>query len=137
MCFFLFITMNKPDNIIICVGRQLGSGGHIIAKQLAETFDCKLYDREVLELAAQQSGFSTKVFEQNDEKKGFFESMFHMHVPFVTDGSFYDNGLSQENLFRLQSDAIRKAADQESGVFVGRFEICLRQCCGTRVVRRL
>ena len=75
--------MNKPDNIIICVGRQLGSGGHIIAKQLAETFDCKLYDREVLELAAQQSGFSTKVFEQNDEKKGFFESMFHMHVPFV------------------------------------------------------
>ena len=116
----LFITMNKPDNIIICVGRQLGSGGHIIAKQLAETFDCKLYDREVLELAAQQSGFSTKVFEQNDEKKGFFESMFHMHVPFVTDGSFYDNGLSQENLFRLQSDAIRKAAEQESGVFVGR-----------------
>ena len=112
--------MNKPDNIIICVGRQLGSGGHIIAKQLAETFDCKLYDREVLELAARQSGFSTKVFEQNDEKKGFFESMFYMHVPFVTDGSFYDNGLSQENLFRLQSDAIRKAAEQESGVFVGR-----------------
>ena len=51
--------MNKPDNIIICVGRQLGSGGHIIAKQLAETFDCKLYDRELLELAARQSGFST------------------------------------------------------------------------------
>lgn len=112
--------MNKPENIIICVGRQLGSGGHIIAKQLAKTFDCKLYDREVLALAAQQSGFSAKVFEQNDEKKGFFESMFHMHVPFVTDGSFYDNGLSQENLFRLQSDAIRKAAEQESGVFVGR-----------------
>lgn len=112
--------MNKPENIIICVGRQLGSGGHIIAKQLAKTFDCKLYDREVLALAAQQSGFSAKVFEQNDEKKGFFASMFHMHVPFVTDGSFYDNGLSQENLFRLQSDAIRKAAEQESGVFVGR-----------------
>ena len=64
--------MNKPDNIIICVGRQLGSGGHIIAKQLADTFDCKLYDREVLQLAAQQSGFSTKVFNQNDEKNGFF-----------------------------------------------------------------
>lgn len=112
--------MHTPDNIIICVGRQLGSGGHIIAKQLADTFGCKLYDREVLELAAQQSGFSTEVFEQNDEKKGFFESMFHVHVPFVTDGSFYDNGLSQENLFRLQSDAIRKAAEQEPCVFVGR-----------------
>ena len=102
--------MKTTENIIICVGRQLGSGGHIIAKMLADEFGCKLYDREVLNLAASDSGFSEKVFEQNDEKKGFFESMFHMHVPFVTDGSFYDNGLSQENLFRIQSDATRNRA---------------------------
>ena len=45
--------MNK---IIINVGRQIGSGGHIIAEKLAEDFGCKCYDRELLNLAAKESG---------------------------------------------------------------------------------
>ena len=43
--------MNK---IIINVGRQIGSGGHIIAEKLAEDFGCKCYDRELLNLAAKE-----------------------------------------------------------------------------------
>lgn len=112
--------MKTEEKLIISVGRQLGSGGMIIAKRLAEEFGCKFYDREVLNLAAKESGFSEEFFEKNDERKGFLDQIFHMHVPFVSDSSFYDNGLSQENLFRLQSNAIRKAADEASCVFVGR-----------------
>ena len=108
------------DKLIISVGRQLGSGGRTIAKMLAEEFGCTFYDREVLELAAKESGFSPEFFEKNDERKGFLDQIFHMHVPFISDSSFYDNGLSQENLFRLQSDAIRKAATESPCVFVGR-----------------
>ena len=106
--------------IIINVGRQLGSGGHIIAKMLASDFGCKLYDRELLNLAAKESGFSKDVFEQNDERKGFLKSLFHIHAPYVSDNSFYNNNLSQESLFQFQSDAIRNAADRDSCVFVGR-----------------
>lgn len=112
--------MNNNDNLIISVGRQLGSGGRTIAKMLADEFGCKFYDREVLNLAAKESGFSEEFFEKNDERKGFLDQIFHMHVPFISDSSFYDNGLSQENLFRLQSDAIRKAAAESPCVFVGR-----------------
>ena len=112
--------MNNNDNLIISVGRQLGSGGRTIAKMLADEFGCKFYDREVLNLAAKESGFSEEFFEKNDERKGFLDQIFHMHVPFISDSSFYDNGLSQENLFRLQSDAIRKAATESPCVFVGR-----------------
>lgn len=108
------------NNLIISVGRQLGSGGRKVAKMLADEFGCKFYDREVLNLAAKESGFSEEFFEQNDERKGFLEQIFHMHVPFISDSSFYDNGLSQENLFRLQSEAIRKAAEESPCVFVGR-----------------
>ena len=108
------------DKLIISVGRQLGSGGRTIAKMLAEEFGCTFYDREVLELAAKESGFSPEFFEKNDERKGFLDQIFHMHVPFISDSSFYDNGLSQESLFRIQSDAIRKATDESSCVFVGR-----------------
>lgn len=112
--------MNNNDNLIISVGRQQGSGGRTIAKMLADEFGCKFYDREVLNLAAKESGFSEEFFEKNDERKGFLDQIFHMHVPFISDSSFYDNGLSQENLFRLQSDAIRKAATESPCVFVGR-----------------
>ena len=112
--------MNNNDNLIISVGRQLGSDGRTIAKMLADEFGCKFYDREVLNLAAKESGFSEEFFEKNDERKGFLDQIFHMHVPFISDSSFYDNGLSQENLFRLQSDAIRKAATESPCVFVGR-----------------
>ena len=54
------------NNLIISVGRQLGSGGRIVAKMLADEFGCKFYDREVLNLAAKESGFSEEFFEQND-----------------------------------------------------------------------
>lgn len=106
--------------IIINVGRQLGSGGRDIAKMLAERFGCKYYDRELLNLAAKESGFSEKFFEQNDEQKGFFKSLFHLNVPFMGSANFYRNELSQESLFKFQSDAIRRAADEGPCVFVGR-----------------
>ena len=53
--------MSNPK-IIINIGRQIGSGGHIIAKRLAEEFDCAFYDKELLNLAAKESGFSEKFF---------------------------------------------------------------------------
>ena len=107
-------------NIIICVGRQLGSGGHDIARMLALDFNAKYYDRELLNLAAKESGFSEKFFEQNDEQRGIFRSLFHMHASHVGDNNMYNNNFSQESLFKFQSDAIRKAAGQGSCVFVGR-----------------
>lgn len=112
--------MDNNKKIIVCVGRQLGSGGRIIAKRLAETLGCNFYDRELLALAARESGFSEKFFEQNDEHKGFFKSLFHLHAPHMSDNSFYGSDFSQEGLFKFQSDAIRRAASEGSCVFVGR-----------------
>ena len=56
--------MNK---IIINVGRQIGSGGHIIAEKLAEDFGCKCYDRELLNLAAEGA-------EEEDEAEEIVDS---------------------------------------------------------------
>ena len=52
----------EDKKIIINIGRQLGSGGHDIAKMLARDFGCKFYDKELLNLAAEESGFSKKFF---------------------------------------------------------------------------
>lgn len=108
------------QTIIINIGRQIGSGGGMIARMLADKFGCKLYDKELLNLAARESGFSETLFEQNDEQKGFFKSLFHVHVPLVGENNFYRNNISQESLYQFQSDAIKRAADEGSSVFVGR-----------------
>ena len=110
----------EDKHIIINVGRQIGSGGRVIAQKLAEEFGCKFYDREILNLAAKESGFSEKFFEQNDEQKGFLKSLFHLHAPHIGDNNFYNSRFSQESLFLFQCEAIQKAASEGSCVFVGR-----------------
>lgn len=107
-------------HIIINVGRQVGSGGLAIAKLLAKAFDCKFYDKEILNLAAKESGFSEKFFEQNDEQKEYLRSRFHLHVPLIGETNFYKSDFSQEVLYKFQCDAIRKAAQAGNCVFVGR-----------------
>ncbi len=108
------------EHIIINIGRQLGSGGHDIGRMLALDFHAKYYDRELLNLAAKESGFSEKFFEQNDEKKFFFKGLFNVQASHFSGGSLYKTNFSQESLFQFQSDAMIKAAKEGSCVFVGR-----------------
>lgn len=108
----------KP--FVINIGRQLGSGGRAIGHILADKFGINYYDREILNLAAKESGFCPEVFERTDEKNSFLRTLGNI-IPFVGGGStFYNNELSNENLFRIQSEAIRKAAQEQSCIFIGR-----------------
>ena len=107
-------------HIIINVGRQVGAGGQEIGRMLAQDFEAKFYDRELLNLAAKESGFSEKFFKQNDEKKGFLRGLFNVQTPHLSGGNLYGSNFSQESLFQFQSDAIRKAAQEGSCVFLGR-----------------
>ena len=107
-------------HMIINVGRQVGAGGQEIGRMLAQDFDAKFYDRELLNLAAKESGFSEKFFKQNDEKKGFLRGLFNVQTPHLSGGNLYGSNFSQESLFQFQSDAIRKAAQEGSCVFLGR-----------------
>ncbi|MCR5077350.1 MAG: cytidylate kinase-like family protein [Prevotella sp.] len=116
--------------LIINIGRQIGSGGRLIARMLADEFGCQFYDREILNLAAKESGFSEKFFEQNDEQKGFLKSHFHIHLPLLADNNFYKSNFSQESLYQFQCDAIREVAERNPRcVFVGRTaDYVLRDC---------
>lgn len=113
-------TANKPEPFIINIGRSLGSGGRAIGHILAKDFGIAYYDREILNLAAKESGFCAEVFERNDEKNRFLRTLGNI-IPFIGGGAtYYDNELSNENLFRIQSEAIRKAAADHSCIFIGR-----------------
>ena len=44
--------------MIITIGREHGSNGHDIARELARQLDYQCYDKEIVDHAAEQSGFS-------------------------------------------------------------------------------
>lgn len=55
-------------NLVITIGRQCGSSGKIIGQKLAEEMGVKCYDKELLALAAKNSGLCEELFETHDEK---------------------------------------------------------------------
>lgn len=112
--------MDKHKNIIITIGRQVGSGGHVIGKLLSKELGFQFYDKEILDLAAKESGFNKKVFEENDECKGSYHTYFHARVPIPDVETFYKPEFSMDNIYNFQSIAIRKAAEENNCVFVGR-----------------
>lgn len=112
--------MENMQPFVINIGRSLGSGGRAVGHILAKEFGIDYYDREILDLAAKESGLCTEVFERSDEKNRFLRTLGNV-IPFIGGSStYYESELSNENLFRLQSEAIRKAASEHSCIFIGR-----------------
>ena len=105
--------------MIITIGRQVGSGGRLIGKILAQRLGLKFYDREILERAAKESGIRDEFFEQSDERNTLLNRFARF---FMADHLLPINDcLSTDSLFKYQSDVIRKAATEGNGaVFVGR-----------------
>jgi cytidylate kinase len=109
------------ENYIITIGRQLGSGGREIGQKLSARLDLSFYDKELIRIASQESGLKEDVFEKVDEKKHF--SLFGGILSFrgTPENEIYLNYyLTNETLFKIQSDVIRSLAENQSCLFVGR-----------------
>lgn len=108
---------------VINVGRQLGSGGYEIGKRLAERFGIAFYDKELLSISSEESGLSAEFFERADERaaQGIFGGLLGLRFPFVGEGAIpQTNCTSNDALFKVQSDVIRRLADEKSCLFMGR-----------------
>ena len=57
----------EKKNIVITIARQYGSGGKEIGKKLAEYYNIPFYDKELLKVAAIESGICEEMFENFDE----------------------------------------------------------------------
>ena len=111
------------NKIILTIGRQFGSGGREIGQRLAKELGIGYYDKELITVAARESGLCEDVFEKADERASSGLSYaFTMGYSSFMGGMFtpYNDILSNDGLFKIQSDAIRKLAETESCVLVGR-----------------
>lgn len=106
---------------VITIGRQLGSGGHIIGEKLAGQLGIAFYDKELIQIASQESGLGKEYFEEADEKKSYsiISGLFGMRST-MAEEPFSTYYLNNETLFKIQSDVIRMLAEKGSCLFVGR-----------------
>ena len=103
---------------IITIGRQFGSAGREIGRKVAKDLGIKLYDREMLDRAAKESGICQELFETHDEKptNSFLYSLvMDTYSLGYTAGSYSDH-----KVFLAQFDAIKKIADEGPCILVGR-----------------
>lgn len=108
------------NDFIIVIGRQYGAGGRKLGKRLAETLNVPYYDKELLSEAADALGFSKELFLKADEKKPSILRSFLSFNYGSPSASFSSYTLTDDNLYRAQSDVIKSICEKGSCVIVGR-----------------
>ena len=107
------------ERTYITIGRQFGSGGREVGKKVAQALGIPYYDKELLAVAAKESGLSHQILQAYDERP--------------TNSFFYSLVMGQQNLLvgaqnvtveqlaaKAQRDAVQSVADKGSCVIVGR-----------------
>ena len=110
------------NQYVITIGRQFGSGGRSIGEKLAKKLGVNFYDKELISIAAKESGMSPEVFEGVDEK-ATNSLLYSLSMGMYSFGS----GLPamgdlpvNDKLYLLQHRIIKDIAEKESCVIVGR-----------------
>lgn len=108
-------------NFIVTIGRQFGSGGRVIGKDIAERLGFEYYDKELINEAAKLSGLDKGLFEKADEKDIFsIPNIFSANWLSLGSGAGVEGALTSEHIFKFQSDVIEKLSKKGSCVIVGR-----------------
>ena len=113
--------MNNTSSIIT-IGREYGSGGRQIGKEIANYFGIKYYDKELLEHAANDSGICKELFEHHDEKptNSFLYSLVMDTYSFGYSSAGFSDMPMNHKIFLAQFDAIKKLPGQGPSEMVGR-----------------
>lgn len=105
-------------NTIITIGRQFGSGGHVVGEKLAEKLGFAYYDKKLIAMAAEKSGMSSSALTEADEKAA--NPWLYAAMSQTGQASFNMNISTNDTLFALQSRIIKDIAKTENAVIVGR-----------------
>ena len=91
---------NNKTSLVITIAREYGTGGRYVGKLLAENLNIPFYDKELIRLAAKESGFTEKYIEENELTKK-------------------SNYINDNNIFIAEGKVIKKIAKKPC-VIIGR-----------------
>lgn len=104
------------SNRIITIGREFGSGGRTIGREVAKKLGIPCYDQELIEKMAEESGFTREYVEKESENA----SLGSWAASALGMDGTYTAPTNQDRLWAVQSRIIREIAEKESCVIVGR-----------------
>lgn len=106
---------------IITISRQFGSGGRDVGKKLADALGIKYYDRELIEMAAKESGFDKEMFEDTTANTSrLFRFINTFGYSLGAPLSVMNDITMSDQIFLIQSRVVEQAADSGPCVIVGR-----------------
>lgn len=102
-------------HFVVTISRQYGSGGRYIGKMLAEQLGVPIYDKQIIEMTAQNFGFSKEFVADYEEKP-----INRFYYAFSLGGDI-NTGLSMnDKIFIEQANIMKELAAKGSCVIVGR-----------------
>ena len=111
-CALPICTDNKlSKNIVITISREYGSGGRYIGRLIADKLGIKLYDKDFIIKLAESTGLSEEYIENNEQKRNLLD---------ILNNGYYSGMNNSDELFIKESEMIKKIADEESCVIIGR-----------------
>ena len=102
--------MDRRERFVITVNRQFGTGGHEIAAELAKRLEVKLIDKQIL------------TAELENKRPSWWEdfSMFYKSFVSVNEYKVVEREVTSRQLFYAQASEMKRIAEEESCVVVGR-----------------
>ena len=114
---------------VITIARGFGSGGKEIGVKLAERLGIPCYEQQILKMASETSGINETLFNLADEKVFMQDRLKGLPFNYVVEPSD-KRFTSNNNLFNIQSQIIKKLAGEMSFIVIGKCaDYVLRDFC--------
>ena len=120
--------MNKNDQFVITINREMGSGGRTIGRKLAEKLGVEFYYKSVIKGLEKEFKLTAEEIEkQKGREQGWWASIKRQltgsvvssnpYLPMVADSA---DQVDTDDIFKAETEILRTIADEESCVIAGR-----------------
>ena len=120
--------MNKKDQFVITINREMGSGGRTIGRKLAEKLGVEFYYKSVIKGLQKEFNLTAEEIEkQKGREQGWWASIKRQltasvvssnpYLPQVADAA---DQIDTDDIFKAETEILRGIADDESCVVSGR-----------------
>lgn len=107
---------------VITISREYGSGGRLVGQMVAEALGIPFYDKALISLVAQKSGYTLDYVEETGEYAATNSFLYNLATTsFYAQGGITETHLTNaDKLHIIQSNTIREIAEEGPCVIVGR-----------------
>lgn len=119
--------MNINDKFVITISREVGSGGRTIGRKLAEKLGVRFCDKNLINALVEKFKLSTGDIEMvKGQKKNWLADLLEKYTPVPHAGAIGSTGVefstavTNEELFKAESEILRGLAEASSCVIAGR-----------------